>query len=100
MLVKLISWKGFANDVRVIGDFSNWTPITLSNQGGENWCVTLKLAEGPHLLKFIVDKKITLAETMEKVIGPDQELYNLVHVGTNNGQVYEIRYVVCTMMIL
>ena len=95
---KQISWKGFANDVRVIGDFSNWTPITLSNQGGENWCVTLKLAEGPHLLKFIVDKKITLAETMEKVIGPDQELYNLVHVGTNNGQVYEIRYVVCPLM--
>ena len=88
---KQIVWPGFASNVRIIGDFSNWTPISLSNQGGEDWQVTLKLSEGPHLLKFIVDEKFTLSEMMEKVIGPDQEVYNLVHAGTNNSQTYEIR---------
>ena len=86
-----IVWTGFASDVRIIGDFSNWTPISLSNQGGDDWRVTLKLSEGPHLIKFIVDEKFTLSEMMEKVIGPDQEVYNLVHAGTNNSQKYEIR---------
>ena len=88
---KQIAWFGFADDVKVIGDFSNWTPISLSNNQPEYWCVTLKLQEGPHLLKFIVDKKFTLSEQMEKVIGPDQEIYNLIHVGTNNSLKYEIR---------
>ena len=86
-----IVWTGFANNVRIIGDFSNWTPITLSNQGGDDWRVTLKLSQGPHLIKFIVDGKFTLSDMMEKVIGPDQEVYNLVHAGTNNSQKYEIR---------
>lgn len=86
-----IAWTGFANNVCIIGDFSNWTPISLSNQGGDDWRVTLKLSEGPHLIKFIVDEKFTLSEMMEKVIGPDQEVYNLVHAGTNNSQKYEIR---------
>ena len=86
-----IVWTGFASDVRIIGDFSNWTPISLSNQVGDDWRVTLKLSEGPHLIKFIVDEKFTLSEMMEKVIGPDQEVYNLVHAGTNNSQKYEIR---------
>ena len=86
-----IVWTGFASNVRIIGDFSNWTPISLSNQGGDDWRVTLKLSEGPHLIKFIVDEKFTLSEMMEKVIGPDQEVYNLVHAGTNNSQKYEIR---------
>ena len=88
---KQIAWFGFADDVRVIGDFSNWTPISLSHKEPEFWVVTLKLPEGPHLLKFIVDKKFTLSEQMEKVIGPDQEIYNLIHVGTNNSLKYEIR---------
>ena len=86
-----IVWTGFASDVRIIGDFSNWTPISLSSQGGDDWQVTLKLSEGPHLIKFIVDEKFKLSEMMEKVIGPDQEVYNLVHAGTNNSQTYEIR---------
>ena len=88
---KQIAWFGFADDVKVIGDFSKWTPISLSSLEPEYWCVTLKLQEGPHLLKFIVDKKFTLSEQMEKVIGPDQEIYNLIHVGTNNSLKYEIR---------
>ena len=83
--------RSFKIDVRIIGDFSNWTPISLSSQGGDDWQVTLKLSEGPHLIKFIVDEKFTLSEMMEKVIGPDQEVYNLVHAGTNNSQKYEIR---------
>ena len=95
-----IAWTGFANNVRIIGDFSNWTPISLSNQGGDDWRVTLKLSEGPHLIKFIVDEKFTLSEMMEKVIGPDQEVYNLVHAGTNNSQKYEIRWVISTISLL
>ena len=94
-----IVWTGFASDVRIIGDFSNWTPISLSSQGGDDWQVTLKLSEGPHLIKFIVDEKFTLSEMMEKVIGPDQEVYNLVHAGTNNSQKYEIRWVISTFSI-
>ena len=91
MIQCLIICAGFASDVRVIGDFSNWTPITLSNQNGGNWCVTLKLPEGPHLLKFIVDKQFTLSEEMEKVIGPDHEVYNVVQVGDSDNHTYEIR---------
>ena len=88
-----ITWIGFADDVRVVGEFSNGVPITLSNQGkgSDLWTVNLKVQEGPHLLQFIVDKKFTLSETMEKVIGPNQEVYNIIVVGSGKNQEYEIR---------
>lgn len=92
IIEKQITWTGFANDVRVIGDFSNWTPINLSNIDGDIWRVNLKLKEGPHLIKFIIDKKFTLSEEIEKVIGPDHEIYNMIQVGSKNIQNYEIRY--------
>ena len=92
--VKNVQWKGVARDVRVVGDFSNWTPISLSNLDSDHshWSLSLKLPQGPHLLKFIVDKKFILSEELEKVIGPDQELYNLVQVGDIDCRSREIRY--------
>ena len=39
-----------------------------------------------------MDKKFVLTEELEKVIGPDQELYNLVQVGVNDWSSHEIKY--------
>ena len=89
---KTVKWKGFARDVKIVGDFSNWTPISLSNIDSDDWSLTLKLPQGPHLMKFIVDKKFVLTEELEKVIGPDEELYNLVQVGVNDWSSREIKY--------
>merc|ERR1712013_813446 len=75
-----ISWKGFANEVKVIGAFSNWEGLTLSNQREDIWKINLKLKCGQHLFKYIVDGKFTLSKYVDKVIGPDEEIYNVIEV--------------------
>ena len=75
-----ISWKGFADDVKVVGPFSNWEGLTMSNLREDTWSINLKLKFGQHLLKFIVDGKYVLSKYIEKVIGPDEEIYNVVEV--------------------
>eukprot|EP00092_Neocalanus_flemingeri_P022271 GFUD01024151.1.p1 GENE.GFUD01024151.1~~GFUD01024151.1.p1 ORF type:complete len:1611 (+),score=665.74 GFUD01024151.1:349-4833(+) len=75
-----IQWEGFAKDVKVIGEFSNWEALTLSNEKEDIWNLTIKQKSGQFLLKFIVDGKYTLSENLEKVIGSDQEVYNLLDV--------------------
>merc|ERR1712192_5130 len=75
-----IQWCGFAKDVRVLGEFSNWEPLTMSNEKEDKWNLTIKQRTGQFLLKFIVDGKYVLSEDLEKVIGSDQEVYNLLDV--------------------
>merc|ERR1711892_770262 len=75
-----ISWKGFADDVKVVGDFSNWEGLTMSNLREDIWKINLKLKTGQHLFKFIVDEKYTLSKFVDKVIGPDEEIYNVIEV--------------------
>ena len=75
-----VIWKVFADDVRVITEFSNWKVLTMSNEKEDIWKINLKLKVVQHLLKFILYGKYILSEHLGKAIGPDAEVYNLLNV--------------------
>ena len=76
----VLKWFGNAEAVSVIGDFSNWLPLTLSQTEKGLWKIKLKLKHGNHLLKFHVDGKDICTEYLETVIGEDEKSYNKLNV--------------------
>ena len=81
-----ITWKGFAKTVEVAGEFSNWTPLSLSNQEDDIWKIFLKLPKGDFLMRYIVDGAHITDEVTPSRRGPDGQLYNLLQVRNENLQ--------------
>ena len=75
-----LRWTGSARQVAVAGDFSHWQPLTMSQEEKELWQLQLKVKQGSHPLKFLVDGVETISDHMEKQVGPDSELFNILNV--------------------
>ena len=50
-----ISWVGEAGEVKLAGEFNNWTPEAIEKQEDGVWRKSLRLAPGKYSYKFVVD---------------------------------------------
>ena len=62
--------------VQLVGDFSEWQPITMPRQKGGNYALSVELIPGPHEYKFIVDGNW--------LVDPDNNSWSLNPYGTLN----------------
>jgi hypothetical protein len=52
---KIIIHVGGVETVDVMGDFSDWSPLTLSRRGRDTWELTVPLSAGMHQINVRVD---------------------------------------------
>ena len=50
-----ISWTGQAGEVKLAGEFNNWTPEIIDRKDDGSWRKYLTLAPGKYSYKFVVD---------------------------------------------
>ena len=75
---RVIMWRGAATNVMVTGEFSNWSPLSLSSVGHDLWLLNLKLQRKDHLMKYMVDGKDLVSDDMERTKGPNNEIFNIL----------------------
>ena len=57
-LQKIVIRVGGVEGVEVMGDFSDWTPLTLTRRGRDLWELALPLSPGVHSINVRVDKGV------------------------------------------
>ena len=50
-----ISWTGQAGEVKLAGEFNNWTPEIIDKKDDGRWSKSMRLAPGKYSYKFVVD---------------------------------------------
>ena len=55
MVDVMIKYSGDGEEVRLAGEFNNWTPENIDKQDEGGWSKTLRLAPGKYSYKFVVD---------------------------------------------
>lgn len=57
---KFVYFSSKAKKVALIGDFNNWTPISMKKVSSSKWELVIEIPEGRYLYNFLVDGKIVL----------------------------------------
>ena len=50
-----ISWTGQAGEVKLAGEFNNWSPEIIGRKEDGSWSTSMRLAPGKYSYKFVVD---------------------------------------------
>ncbi|MEM4368144.1 MAG: glycogen-binding domain-containing protein [Candidatus Anstonellales archaeon] len=57
---KFVYFSSKAKKVALIGDFNNWTPVSMKKVSASKWELVIEVPEGRYLYNFLVDGKVVL----------------------------------------
>lgn len=57
---KFVYFSSKAKKVALIGDFNNWTPMSMKKVSSSKWELVIEIPEGRYLYNFLVDGKVVL----------------------------------------
>jgi len=75
-----IRWRGDGDNVKVAGEFNNWTPQDLTRQEDGTWIVKMSLAPGKYMYKFVVGGDWLVNQDMPTVSDAEGNKNNQIEV--------------------
>ena len=81
-----IRWRGqVRSEVKLAGQFNDWSPETIEKQEDGTWSRTMKLAPGKYMYKFVVDGDWMVNDDLPSVVDEGGNRNNMLEVDNDTG---------------
>ena len=81
-----IRWRGHVrSEVKLAGQFNDWSPETIEKQEDGTWSRTMKLAPGKYMYRFVVDGDWMVNDDLPSVVDEGGNRNNMLEVDNDTG---------------